>query len=418
MPAVPTSIFPVSERFIGIARETTTGTAANPGNSIPVTTFLPEDKPIWLPDEAWRASMAGEYDLLQGPIWTETTFGGPAYGDTIGHLFYNILGDYIQTGTAVAPATVTTGTNNAGASSITVSAGNAFTNGMFIQVDTGALAEIVLVSSGAAGSITLSGTTPLRFTHTAGAAVTNTTAPYTNNFGLLNGGNGQPPSHTFTDRTQIPGSGNNNAVQYPYGCLNKLTLTGNASGLFTYSATLLSYSHAYPSVNPTASISGVRAQPVWRSLVGLAGPASGGTLVNDIMEWVIEINRVVEPMATADGTQKPFVIARGKLTATFQLKFAPALDESSLLFMLNNTQPQLQIVFSNGLGGASQVQYTFDAQQAAFETAKITENQAVFGYDVTGRLIANTTNSSGANVTSSGGFSPIHVSILNAVPVY
>lgn len=418
MVAVPTTIFPVSERFVAVGRETTPGTAATPTFTLPVTSFQPDDKPIWLPDEAWRASMAGEFDLLQGPIWTESAIGGPAYGDTIGSLFYNILGDYVSTGSAVSPNTTTTGTNNAGSTSVTVNSGNSFTNGMFIQVDTGANAEIVQVASGAAGSITLQASTPLRFTHTAGSAVTNTQAPYTNNFGLLNGGNGQPPSHTFIDRTQIPGSANKLAVAYSYGCLSKLTLVGNASGLFTYTGTIMSYSHAYPAVAPTPSISNVRAQPVWRSLVGLAGPASGGTLVNDIAEWQIDIDRVVEPMPTADGSQNPFVMARGKLTATFQLKFAPAIDESSLLYMLNNTQPQLQIVFSNGLGGASQVQYTIDAQLAAFETAKITESQALFGYDVTGRLIANTTNSSGANITNSGGYSPLHVSLLNAVPIY
>lgn len=418
MVAVPTSIFPVSERFVNVIREQVTGTAQNGGSTIPVTSFLPDDKPIWLPDEAWRASMAAEFDLIQGPIWTETTFGGPAYGDTIGNLFYNILGDYIQTGTPVTPNTTTTGTNNAGSTSVTVVSGSSFTNGMFIQIDTGSLAEIVQVASGAAGSITLQASSPLRFTHSAGAAVTNTTAPYTNNFGLLNNGNGQPPSHTFTDRTQIPGTSNHTAVQYAYCCLSKLTLTGNSSGLFTYSATMSSYSHAYPSVTPVASVSSVRAQPVWRSLVGIGGPASGGTLVNDIMEWTLDLNRVVEPMPTADGSQNPFVMARGKFSAAFTLRYAPSVDETALLNMLNNTQPQLQIVFANGLAGANQIQYTFDAQLAAYETAKITENQALFGYDVTGRLIANTTNSSGANVTSSGGFSPLHVSILNAVPAY
>jgi hypothetical protein len=416
--AVPTAIYPVSERFVGVSRETVPGAPVNPGNTLPVTSFTPDDKPVWLPDEALRASMAGDYDLLQGPLWTETSIGGPAYGDTIGHLFYNILGDYVQTGTAVSPSTTTTGVNAAGATSVTVASGSAFTTGMYAQVDTGSLAEIILVASGSSGSVTLNSSTPLRFTHQAGAAVTNTTAPYTSGFGLLNGGNGQPPSHTFTDRTQIPGSGNNLAVQYAYGCLSKLTLTGPANGLFTYSATMSSYSHAYPSAPPVASVSSVRAQPAWRSLVGLAGPASGGTLVNDIMEWSLDLTRVVEPMTTTDGSQKPYVFARGKFTTTFSLKFAPAIDESSLLYMLNNTQPQLQIIFSNGLSGSSLVQYTIDAQLAAFESAKLTENQALFGYDVSGRLIANTTNTSGSNVTNSGGYAPLHVSLQNAVPVY
>src|SRR5215467_8577138 len=105
MVAVPTSIFPVSERFVGLARELTPGTAVNPGPTVPVTSFMPEDKPVWLMDEAWRAPMAGEYDMLQGPIWTETEFGGPAYGDTFGNLLFNIMGDLVTTGTTTGTTT-------------------------------------------------------------------------------------------------------------------------------------------------------------------------------------------------------------------------------------------------------------------------------------------------------------------------
>jgi hypothetical protein len=415
MPTPPTTIFPVSEQFVNIARETTPGTGVLGTVTVPVTSFQPEDKPVWLPDEAWRASMAKEYDLLQGPIWTETSFGGPAYGDTIGALFYNILGDNTALGTAAAPSTTTTGSNAAGSTTITVTSGTSFTVGMQIQVGVSTLAEIVTVLSGASTSITLNAATPLRFTHAATAPVTNTTGPYTNNFSLLNGGNGQPPSHTFVQRTQIPGSGNFLSVMYPYGCLSKLTLNGKADGLFTYSATMASYFHQYPPSAPVAGISAVRAQPNWRSLVGIAGPASGGTLVSDIMEWEIEITRVVDPVVTADGSQNPYVMARGTVTATAKLSFQPALDETALTYMLNNTQPQMQILFSNGLSSTSNVTYTINSHLTAFDTAKLTENSALFGYDVTAKLIANTTDSSASN---SGGYTPLSIVLVNNTPIY
>lgn len=424
MVTVPTSIFPVSERFINLGRESVTpAVAATSYVTVPVTSFLPDDKPIWIPDEAWRASMAMEYDLLQGPIWTETTFGGPAYGDTIGHLFYNILGDNVATGTG--QGTITTTLNHSGgyaagtSGTITVTSGGGFTSSSYVQIDTGGNAEIVQITAGGATDIVISASTPTRFAHTQSAIVTQVVAPFTNGFGLLNGGNGQPPSHTFVDRTQIPGSGNNNAVQYLYGCLSELELTGNAKGILTYTANMASYSHSYPGSPPVASISAVRATPVWRSLLAL-----GGTIptfeVNDIAEWKLKLTRVVEPIPTNDGTQSPFVIARGKFSATCALTFMPTLDETELNYMLNNTQPQLQIQLNNGFAStsASFIQYTIDAQLAAFDTAKINESSALFGYDVTSKLIANTTNSSGTDVTNSGSYSPLHISLVNAVPVY
>lgn len=417
---VPTTIFPVSERFIGIARETTPGTAVNPGPTIPMTSFQPQDKPVWIMDEAWRASMAGEYDMLQGPIWTETSMAGPVYGDTIGHLLYNILGDYTQSASSTTPTTTSNGVTNPGAGPITVTSGGAsFTAGMqamFFLSGSSGLAEIVTIGTGSTGtSVVIAGTTPLRFSHATGATLTNTTVAsgtYANTFSLLNGGNGQPPSHTFTDRTQVPGNANNNAVQYAYGRLSQLTLTGNAQGIFTYAGNLTSYFHAYPSANPVASISSVRATPNWRSTLGLNGTV-GAAPVYDITEWEIALQRVVEPIPTNDGSQNPYVIAAGKFTATAKLTFNPAIDESALLYMLNNTQPQLQIIYSNGLSGASNITYTINALLTAFETANITESGTLFGYEVTAKIIANTTNTG-----ASGAYSPLSITVNNAVAVY
>lgn len=424
--ATPQPVFPVSERFVGIARETAYGTPVNPAVTIPLTTFLPQDKPVWVVDEAWRAAMAGEYDLIQGPIWTETSFGGPVYGDTIGHLLYNILGDYTQAATATTPSTTLTAAAAAGATTLTVASGSSFTIGMEIQVyqaSSSGPAEIVTVASGASTSITLNTATPLRFAHASGATVTNTTVAsgtYTNTFSLLNstigtGGNqqsGQPPSHTFTDRTQVPGTSNNLAVQYAFGCVSTLTLTGSAQGIFMHTGSMTSFSHAYPSAAPTASISSVRATPNWRSTVGINGTVAAAA-VNDLTEWEFTLTRVVEPIPTTDGTQQPYTIARGKFTGTAKLTFQPSIDETALTYMLNNTQPQIQLIYSNGLPTATNITYTININLGAFETSNINESSPLFGYDVTAKLIANT-----ANVGWSGGYSPISVAVNNAVAVY
>jgi hypothetical protein len=427
--ATPQPVYPVSERFVGIARETVYGTAVNPTVTIPLTSFLPVDKPVWIMDEAWRGSMAGEYDMLQGPLWAETAFAGPVYGDTIGHLLYNILGDYTQSATSTTPTSTLSAAVAAGVSTIPVASGGAsFTSGMYAEIyQTGSTgpAEIVLITSGSTGTtVALSATTPTRFAHSSAAVITNTTvtgATYTNTFTLLNstvgtGGNqqsGQPPSHTFTDRTQVPGTAGNLAAQYAFGCVSALTLTGSAQGIFMMSGNMTSFAYAQPSAAPTANVSGVRATPNWHSTVGINGTVSGAP-VNDLAEWEFALNRVVDPLPTTDGTQSPYTIARGKFTATAKLTFQPSVDLTALTYMLNNTQPQLQIVYSNGLAGASNITYTINVQLGAFDTANINESSALFGYDVTAKLIANTTNAIGW----SGLYSPISIAVNNSIPVY
>lgn len=411
---------------MGIARETTYGTPVNPSVTIPLTSFSPQDKPVWIMDEAWRGAMAGEYDMLQGPLWAETSFGGPVYGDTVGHLLYNILGDYTQAASTTAPITTLSTAVAATAGTLPVATGTSFTNGMYVEVfqsGSSGPAEIVEVSSATSTTIVLSAGTPIRFGHSSGATVVNTTgtsSTFTNTFSLLNSivntgqpyASGQPPSHTFTDRTQVPGVSNNLAAQYAFGCLSQLTLTGSAQGIFMMSGNMTSFSYAAPNSAPTANVSSVRATPNWRSTVGINGTVSGSP-VNDLTEWEFQLNRVIEPIPTTDGTQSPYTIARGKFTATAKLTYQPSVDLTALTYMLNNTQPQLQIIYSNGLSGTSNITYTINVQLGAFDTSNINESSALFGYDVTAKLIANTTN-----VGWSGGYSPISVAVANAIPVY
>lgn len=333
-PTAP-SVFPVSRRFIGIGKETTPGTPVAPTSTEPMTTFDPEDKPIWLTDTAWRNAMAGEYALIQGPMIADLQLGGPVYGDVIGNELLNILGDHQVTGTG----------------------------------------------------------------------------PYTHTFALLNSGSGQPPTHTYTDYTGVTASVG--ARVYAYTCLSEVTFTGNAQQLLTWDAKGTSFASRAASTMPTATISTVAAEPSWRSMVGIGGPASGGTLVSNVSEWKVTITRQVDPYYTNDGAQDPYTIARGPLTVTGSLTFSPAIDETPLLNMLSNSQPQLQIIADNGLTGNAQVTLTIDIQVAAYDTSKINAGSLLFGYDVTFKGIANTTN-----VGASGGYSPIKVTLANNVATY
>jgi hypothetical protein len=426
--APPTTIFPTQEREVYIAKELVPATvqASTTWSVIPVTSFKPSDKPMWLPDESMEGSMGDNYGIYQGPLIGSVDIGGNFFGDTFGHLAWNLLGDYTTTGTTASPAAVTNAPIAAGATALAVASGGAsFTTGMNLWIEdagTPALNEVVQVTStGSATSIPISAT---RFAHLTATPFTNTTAPYIHVFSLLNGTTGafngaaQGPTHTFIDRTGIPATGQ--AAQYSYGCLSELKITGNAEKLLTWSAKATTQTRTIPGtatavVNPSA----VQTYPAWRSIVGIGGPASGGTQVKDIAEWEITLTRQIKAYNTTQGAQTPYVIARGKQSNAGKLTIAPAIDESALVALLANSQPQLQYVASNGLSGASLVQLQVDILLAAYETADLNSGSELFGYDVPFKAVHTAGSSSGVTTTgASGGKGAVKLTLTNAVPSY
>lgn len=408
------TVFPVERRAVGYAKETTVGTPINMTTSIPVDKFDPEDKITGLIDQSWRQAMAQEYAYIQGTYSTDWEMGGPFYADTVPFSLLNILGDYTTTGTAATPSTTTSGINAAGATSITVASGTSFTVGMNIQVGPDATggAEIVTVLSGASGAITLNASTPLRFTHATASPVTNTTGAagsFTHVFSLLNSAaNGaQPPTHTLTDFTGIPAT--DLARVYSSAVFSDWTLTGNPSALLMWDGKGSGWLSAIAASVPTVSFSTFPTQASWNSIVGIGGPATGGTLNPYVDEWELNITRQTSPVWTTQGVQNPYIIVRGGLSAALTLKFGPVPSEAMLLDYLNNSQPQVQIIATGPNTSTVQI----DAQVAAFDTTKLNDGSEAFGYDTTAKLIANTTNTG-----FSGAFSPCKITIKNTTPTY
>jgi len=425
----PITIFPTSERFVDIAREATAaGTIpSSPGSTIPVSTFKPSDKPMWLPNTAWYGDMGDIHGIIQGPLIGGFDIGGPFFGDMVGHVLYNILGDYTVSGTLASPASTVSAPIAAGATTLTVASGGAsFTAGMNLWIEDGgtpALNEVVTVASSTATTITLS--TPTRFAHMTSTPFTNTTAPYTHVFSLLNSntsignGAGQPVTHTITDRTGIPAT--DFAAQYGYSCFTEFTFTGNAEQLLTWEAKAISNVRAIaasPLSTPAAST--VQPYPSWRSTTKLT-PVGGGSLtqVNDVAEWAFTITRQVKPYFTNQGSQSPYVIARGRQGATGKLTISPAIDESSILYLLANTQPQIQIAASNGLAGSNLVSAQADIALAAYETADLADGDELFGYDVAWTAVHTGATFNAVTMTGATGMAGcIKITLQNAIASY
>ena len=115
-----------------------------------------------------------------------------------------------------------------------------------IQIGTGATTEVVVISTTAASSVVNFVNNPLRFTHPTGPTVSTCGTPFTHRFAALNSQLGyggaygaQPPTHTFTDVTNIVnvftsasyGTAPSNAYgarQYASACLKSMDFSGNA----------------------------------------------------------------------------------------------------------------------------------------------------------------------------------------------
>ena len=420
---VPSAIYPAERRSLAIAKEATPGTGVAPAYTIPVKGYVPENKVTGLLDESLRSAMAGNYGYTQGVYDADITIdSSPIYGDTFGHALLNILGDYTAQGTA--SGTITTTVNNAPGypvgttGAITITSGSGFSAG-YVQIGTTTTAEIVQITGATSTTATIATTTPTRLVHANAAPVTQVTGPYTHVFSLLNGtGNCQPPTHTLTDMDYI------NSVLarwYPFSCFSEVTITGNVEQILSWSGKAMGFANAIPGTIPTVNVSSVAQQPAWNSQVGIGGTVSGSPVYN-VGTWEYVITRVVEPYWTADGSQNPYVFGRGKLTSQAKYNFAPAAQQAAsgattgdypLLNLLNNTQPQTQMIATNGLASTSLVKLQIDSQVTAWETAVIEPSKALLGYNAGMELVGNTTNTG-----NSAGYSPLQLSLTNNTPTY
>jgi len=89
--------------YIGIAKETTKGTAVStPVAYIPViaSTVKPQDIYTPLFDEGLRGSLVKNYNYLQGRIHTQFDFGGAVFADTVIYPLVGVLGEDVVSGSA------------------------------------------------------------------------------------------------------------------------------------------------------------------------------------------------------------------------------------------------------------------------------------------------------------------------------
>ena len=420
---------PSSRRWWGVARENQVGVATLPTNTLPVDakSLAPEDHPKYLPDDAIRAQMAMTYNQILGPEDATFSFGGPNFLDVHGFFLDCLLGDLSSTGSTPANGTSLGGsvaTLAIGGTQATIVSATGYASASTVQIDTGSVAEIVVLSTAPAGTLITFGNDPLRFPHASGATVTTVSSPFTHVFGLLNSTLGyggiagaQPPTLTLTDATNLnysgsPGTNTSGARAYASACVSDITFTGNAEQLLDIKVTGSSWVSAPASAAPTNTISSVIPVANWRAGVYIGGTAASN-LVPQIGEWALTVKRQLQVYFTVQNSANPYVIARGPLSASFSLKYTAPYDESALAALLYLGYQWIHIVLDNGLSGTSHIRLTIDGNTGQATKSKPGSSSVLIDFDNTFDMVANSTN-----VGGSGGLSPIIISLLNAVATY
>ena len=89
------AVQPSVKSYLGLALETTKGTAVTATDFVPITlnSFKPVEMINELLDKGIRGSMVENYNYVQGRRHTEIDFGGPVFADTIGYWLAGVLGD-------------------------------------------------------------------------------------------------------------------------------------------------------------------------------------------------------------------------------------------------------------------------------------------------------------------------------------
>jgi hypothetical protein len=336
----------------------------------------------------------------------------------------------------------------------------AYTVGSYLQFGTYAsssvqsyINEVVQVSNVATSIVTFANT-PVRFAHAStlsGTVITGSSiaslvsaaTQFTHRFAALNSALGyggaygaQPPTHTFTDVTNIvnvfggatvggttfPSSTANTygARWYPFSCLKNIDFSGNAEQLLGIKMAGDSFlSTPVPSgTAPTLNVTNSRPVPNWNSTVTTLGftIASGAANpYNGIGEFSVSFKRQTQVYWTVQGLQSPFVIARGPLTMDGSIQWDPTNSEMPLDLMLLNAQGPMSIACGNaGIpNSGTPFSLTFTASQVANIKSKIMRSKALIGYGNTFEGVANSTDIGG-----SGGLGPGTITLVNNIPTY
>jgi hypothetical protein len=225
---------------------------------------------------------------------------------------------------------------------------------------------------------------------------TGASAPYTHNFSVLNSGTGQPPTYTLNDNYV---AGNR---QYASAKFSEVGFKFTDDGLLTYSAKTTTFG-SVTAAAPTTSFTAVPPMVGWTGAVQIGGVTQAG-----VIDGEVTIKRTVTVINAIDGSQAPASLWSGPVQVDGKATLIME-DDTQLTNYLTNVKPAVDFNFSAGTG-ASAVQLKLHMSKCAISAADVTRGKDYVEVPITWTAIANITD-----VGTSGGYSPIKVTVQNAV---
>jgi len=219
-------------------------------------------------------------------------------------------------------------------------------------------------------------------------------APFTHAFSVKNSTDGQPLAYSFTDYYAA------NTRGYVGLQCHDLSFKFSGDGMLTYEAMLTGLAGATQS-KPTASFSARTLIPAW-----LLAVQFGGVAALTLIDGEFNLSREVQVIHTADGTQQPYSIFVGDVALAGKANVVME-DDTRLTEYLSNTQPALDLLFTQDASNVVQLHTT----KAAYTGAPISRDGIYVHLPIDFSGVANSTDAG-----ASGGLSPSKVTILNAKP--
>ena len=390
MPSTPRYAYATPQTEIGVALETTRGTAETPKFWVPVKAPKYDPDLMLIPDETLQGSMVQIYNMVPGLRYDKHGWDSYPYLDSFPVFVAAELGSP-DTVTASSAATTLAAAATAGATSVEVAA--AVTANTYIVIgSTGTLETHLVTAVTTTTPITATLATPLIYNQPSGATVTGLTS---HQFSLLNnaGQGDQPPSVTLTD---FDGE---EWRQLTAAQIDELTIKGNATGFVEYTCTWLANPATTPTA-PTVSYTTTQAVPGWSSYVSI-----GGTLLDTAEDWEIDLKRNTKPIPALTGTQEYYMYFANTLDCTGKVTFVEQSGAPQLTEYLAGTRQSLDITVNDlGSGFALNLHST----ESIWKTGNIDRSKEYVSVPMEVQLLP-----SAADATA-GGQSPLSITVANA----
>lgn len=384
------TIYATSQTQVGLAIETTRGTAEAPTFWVP--TKAPKYKPdlTLIVDDTLQGSMVKTYDLIPGLRYDGHGWDSYPYMDSFPVFVRAELGSTDTLTTAPAPTTLA---SSAPADSDTISTTASIAAGSWIVIGSGLTQETHLTNAvTGTGPYAVTLVSPLVRAQASGAAVTGLTG---HKFSLLNnaGVGNQPPSVTLTD---FDGE---EWRQLTAAQLDKLTIKGTGTGLVDYTCSWFANPSVTPSA-PTPSVDTVEAVPGWTLQASI-----GGTMLDYIVDWEFDLARSVKPVPALTGTENYFMYFADALTATGKITVVEQSGAPQLAQYLEGASEVFDFTVFDVASGYA---LNFHSSKCKFKTGELDRSkewvQAVLEFE----MLPTATDA------LAGGVSPLTISAANA----